>query len=66
MNQLQQGDVLLKKINVIPSNAKKLKSDKRGFVLAEGESTGHYHAVIEQEGVELYEHEDTLFLHVEK
>ena len=61
MKHIQQGDVCLEK-SLLPKNANKLKSDKRGFVLAEGEHTGHFHAIVAEPGVELYEHEGTLFL----
>ena len=47
--KIQQGDVLLLKVNEKTFNASKLnyrvsKHDNRA-VLAEGEATGHYHAV---------------------
>jgi hypothetical protein len=42
---IQQGDVLVKSIQSIPSNLKPLKKDGRGYVFAEGEVTGHYHGV---------------------
>ena len=47
--KIQQGDVLLLKVNEETFNANRLnhrtaKHDKRA-VLAEGEATGHYHAV---------------------
>ncbi len=41
---LQQGDVLIKRIDILPKQLKN-KFDARGFVFAEGEATGHYHAV---------------------
>lgn len=60
--QIQQGDVLLQKIEKLPTGLKR-KADKRGAVLAEGEATGHYH-VAEGE-VELFAAEDgTLYLQV--
>lgn len=66
MKQLQQGDVLIKKLDYLPKGINKITADKRGLVLAEGEHTGHFHAIVAEEGVELYEHEGTLFLHTEK
>ena len=47
--KIQQGDVLLRKVDEKTFNASKLnhrvtQHDKRA-VLAEGEATGHYHAV---------------------
>ena len=49
----QQGDVILEKVNLIPKGTKKKKRTPRGYILAEGEVTGHAH-VIEQE-IEFYE-----------
>ena len=46
---LQQGDVLIEMVDSLPENAEKMKEDKRGIVFAEGEATGHYHAVQEKE-----------------
>jgi hypothetical protein len=42
--QLRQGDVLLHPIDAIPASAKRTKF-KRRVVLAEGEATGHCHAI---------------------
>ena len=39
----QHGDVLIKRVTKLPEGAKKVK----GNVLAEGEVTGHYHALVE-------------------
>lgn len=41
----QQGDVLLKKVTKLPKGLKRLKTN----VLAEGETTGHFHAVVPRE-----------------
>jgi hypothetical protein len=52
-NQKQQGDVTLSKIGKLPSGLKRI--DTKGVaVLAEGETTGHYHG-IHDEGVALLE-----------
>ena len=46
LTQLQQGDVLLKRVeNINIQDGKKAKRDPRGIVLAEGEVTGHYHGI---------------------
>ena len=45
MKQYRQGDVFLQTINEIPKEAQQLKPHKRGYVLAEGEATGHAHTV---------------------
>jgi len=54
---LQQGDVLIKRTNVL--KGKKLNH----LTLAKGESTGHHHTITEGDA-ELYEHEGTLYLKV--
>jgi len=60
---LQQGDVLLKKIEVLPKNLKKIKRAERGYVLAEGEATGHAHVVEDEIGC--YEREGVLYLKID-
>jgi hypothetical protein len=50
----QQGDVLLKQRKRFPANAKKLKPKARGWVVAEGEATGHAH-VLDVPDVEMRE-----------
>ena len=40
--KLQQGDVIIKKVDSIPENATRLKH----LVLAEGEVTGHAHRIV--------------------
>lgn len=57
---IQQGDVRITKA-VIPNGAKAVKRAKRGWVLAEGEHTGHAH-VIEKENVEMFEKGGVLYL----
>lgn len=44
-NQRQQGDVLITKIESIPTGLKKLQPKGRGYVIAEGEVTGHAHTI---------------------
>lgn len=62
MKQIQQGDVLIQAVESIPSGAKEKKRDQRGFVLAEGEQTGHAHVVdCPEQLIEFYEHEGLLF-----
>lgn len=60
MRQLQQGDVLLR-TGKIPKGAI-IKKHARGWVLAEGEATGHAHEVI-GDGVEVLEKNGVLYLH---
>jgi len=61
----QQGDVLLKSIDSVPSDAKDVAPRGRGLILAEGEVTGHYHAVPMEEvddDIHMYEKNGTLYL----
>jgi len=48
----QQGDVIIEPVQGIPDGSKRISAGPRGFVLAEGEVTGHAH-VIEREAEEL-------------
>lgn len=50
----RQGDLLIVKVETIPQNARKRKD----LILAEGEATGHMHAL---DAGELYEIGDTLY-----
>lgn len=45
MKQLQQGDVTFNRVNEVPNGAKKVKRDKCGYIMAEGEQTGHAHII---------------------
>lgn len=73
-NVLRQGDVLLIRVDSIPAGAKEVKRDDRGrIILAEGEVTGHAHAVLDPHA-KLFEitgggqggNERSRFLNVEK
>lgn len=59
MRMLQQGDVLLRS-GIIPKGAT-IKKHARGWILAEGEVTGHAHEVL-GEGVEVLEKDGVLYL----
>jgi hypothetical protein len=48
----QQGDVLFKSIEKV--KGKEVKPDARGYVFAEGETTGHCHVITETEAVKVY------------
>lgn len=62
---LRQGDVILVPISAIPDGVKKMKRDVQGrLVLAEGEVTGHAHAILDR-AADLYGSElETRFLRV--
>lgn len=57
----RQGDVMFERIKSLPKGERKLR--KNG-VLAEGEVTGHKHAVAELEAAEVLEIGDGLYLSV--
>ena len=61
---LQQGDVIIKSA-VIPTCAKK-KDAKNRVVLAEGETTGHAHAIADLSACETFESNDQLYIRVLK
>ena len=48
INDAQQGDVLLKKLTAFPAGERKIIS-KNKMVLAEGETTGHFHGIEESD-----------------
>jgi hypothetical protein len=64
MKIMRQGDVLLIKIKKIPTDLKSVSPTKKGFILAEGEATGHHHAIKETESVEMYAANDSPFLYL--
>lgn len=59
----RQGDVLVRRIDKIPAKAQP-RARKGRIVLAEGEVTGHAHAIVEPEAL-LYDLGDELFLHAD-
>jgi hypothetical protein len=63
---LQQGDVLLQKCTSIPKGAKVKKPTPRGYVLAEGEVTGHAHTIVETGKAQLFESDNEVYLKVIK
>lgn len=63
---LQQGDVLLQKCPSIPENAKAKRPSSRGYVLAEGEVTGHAHTIVETGKAQLFESDNQVYLKVVK
>lgn len=63
-NMIRQGDVLLVPITAIPAGARPLGRVAGRLILAEGEATGHAHAVLDP-GAELLEGDlDARFLRV--
>lgn len=64
-NIYRQGDVLIIRVNSIPSDAKPAKRDQGRIILAYGEVTGHSHA-IEDIHVKAFLSGDLLYLDLEK
>ena len=62
MNQIQQGDVCLERIDTIPENAKEKKESEYGYILAEGEVTGHKHHIQDTQKAKFYEVDGVLFV----
>lgn len=60
----RHGDVLLMKVAALPADAKKVTPGPRGYVLAEGEVTGHAHTIEAVPGIELYERDGVLYVTV--
>jgi hypothetical protein len=58
---LRQGDVLLVEVEAIPAEARMRRRDGR-IVLAEGEATGHAHAIHEEDAREFWHGEERFLL----
>ena len=63
-NTAQQGDVCLKRLNSLPSGKTKVIG-KNKIVLAEGETTGHFHGLMEKDS-ELLEIDGVRILNLKK
>ena len=62
--QFYQGDIRCMYVNEIPANAVPVKPQAGRYIIAEGEATGHHHAIDEKFG-KLFETPDgTLWLRV--
>ena len=60
----QQGDVLLRRIEALPSGTKAVQPQGGRYVVAEGEATGHAHALPVGAACEMFERDGTLYLNV--
>lgn len=65
MEQYRQGDVFLEKIDAIPAGVTKQEPERRGFVLAEGEATGHAHT-LDPKYAALYQADSATYLQLVK
>lgn len=61
MNQIQQGDVLIKRIKTLPEGIKQKERDNGSIILAYGEVTGHAHRIIDVDAL-FYEKDGKLYL----
>jgi hypothetical protein len=58
-NQAAQGDLMLRRINKLPANAKPLAAENGVFVVAHSE-TGHNHVIDHKPNVQWYGTDDTM------
>ncbi len=63
MNQIQHGDVLLKKVEKLPKGVKEIAREGNALVIAKGESTGHHHMITDSPA-KLWELKGELYLEV--
>lgn len=65
MTQVQQGDVVARKIEALPEGAKRVRTRAGSYVLAEGEATGHAHRIARVAGLAVYELGGLLYVETE-
>jgi len=56
------GEAILSKVSVVPVGAKKVKSLNGSFIIAESETSGNHHLVLEKDGVDMYELNGVLYV----
>jgi len=62
--QMRHGDVWIEAVEEIPAHALKVAPGPRGYVLAEGEATGHAHTIEATPDIQMYEKAGVLYLRV--
>lgn len=62
---LQQGDVIMEPVADLPTG-NKVSAKDRGYILAEGEVTGHAHRIEEIAGVEFVEKDGMFYIRNKK
>lgn len=65
MDQIQQGDVIIKRISNLPDGVIEVERKNKAVVLAEGEHTGHAHRIFDVDAM-FYEKEGKFYLKNEK
>lgn len=63
-NHLQQGDVLITRIDAMPTGGTVLRAKTRGYVVAEGEATGHAHVLAPEAVLEMREVDGVLYARI--
>lgn len=59
-----QGDLLIRRIETIPTDAKEIKAEKGQYIVAHSE-TGHNHIIAERPNVKLYSTGDPMVSYLE-
>ena len=62
MNQFQHGDVLGLRVEALPEGVKRVKPRGGRFILADGEATGHAHAITATPDIQLYERDGVMYV----
>lgn len=62
----QQGDVVIETWDSIPKDARQIGSKRGRIILADGEHTGHAHAIEDIEGVQMFEKDGMFYIRVIK
>lgn len=61
--KIQQGDVILRRIDSIPHGAKESKRKDR-YTLEYGEASGHHHTIIDPDKCRIFEFNDKTYIEV--
>jgi hypothetical protein len=62
-NCAAQGDLLIRRIDKLPSDVKPVKDEKGAYIVAHSE-TGHHHVIAKQKGVEVFMGNDPLLAYL--
>lgn len=62
--QLQQGDVLITRVDTMPTGGRAVAAKPRGYVVAEGEATGHAHTLTPEAVLEMREVDGVLYARI--
>ena len=65
MNVYFHGELTIFSGAKIPTGAKKVEAKDKFHILAESETSGNHHILVCEDGVDLYEKDGTLYVHVE-